>query len=363
MKNKVYNINDIFDKAYNEESLTYEEIKLLLELKDKEGINTLLNISRHLRNKYFGNKIFFYGFIYFSTFCKNNCLFCKYRKSNTLTNRYRKTNNEIMEVVYQFIDSGVHLIDLTMGEDPYYHINADAFRFFTDLVEKIKNETSTAIMVSPGVVSQEILQELAHAGIDWYACYQETHNRKLFKYLRPFQDYNLRLNAKILAAQLGLLIEEGILTGVGESFDDIIMSMKVMKQIKAHQVRVMSFIPQKGTPMEKIASPERTRELKIIAVLRILFPTRLIPASLDIDGIKGIEKRLEAGANVITSLILPNSGLLGVSNPTLNINDGGRTVKNILPILDRLELRAADQEEYLEWIRREKIQLCKDNQG
>ncbi len=72
-------------------------------------------------------------------------------------------------------------------------------------------------MLSPGVVSGEALQQFAAAGADWYACYQETHNRALFARLRLHQSFDERLQAKRLARRYGMLVEEGILKGVGET--------------------------------------------------------------------------------------------------------------------------------------------------
>ena len=46
-------------------------------------------------------------------------------------------------------------------------------------------------------------------------------------------------------------------------------------------------------------------ELLTIAVMRLAMPDRLIPASLDVDGIRGLERRLQAGANVVTSIVPP----------------------------------------------------------
>ncbi len=74
----------------------------------------------------------------------------------------------------------------------------------------------------------------------------------------------------------------------------------------------------------------------MIAVMRLLFPDRLIPASLDIDGVAGLQARLNAGANVVTSLIPPRLGLAGVAQSTRDIDDGYRTVAGILPLLEQI---------------------------
>jgi methylornithine synthase len=43
-----------------------------------------------------------------------------YRRSNLSLARYRKTDAEIMETAHSPVESGVHLLDLTMGEDPAF---------------------------------------------------------------------------------------------------------------------------------------------------------------------------------------------------------------------------------------------------
>ncbi|WP_028052235.1 methylornithine synthase PylB [Carboxydothermus ferrireducens] len=347
-------VDIILEKAMYEEELTSDEIKYLLLLSEKDDIAKMFRVARFLRYKYFKNKIFYYGFLYFSTFCRNNCNFCLYRKSNQIVQRYRKDKKEILEISEQLIASGVHLIDFTMGEDPYYLLNDENLEELMNLFKEIKTKFNIPLMVSPGVVSEKILDNFKIAGVNWYACYQETHNKKLYQKLRINQSFNERMEKKFYAKKIGLLIEEGILVGVGETVDDIINSFENMKILDADQVRVMSFIPQRNTPMENWISPQRIWELKIIAVMRLLFPDRLIPASLDVDGFSGLKDRLAAGANVITSIIPPRKGLKGVSNSELDIDDGKRSTDFITPFLMKHNLCPANKEEYEAWLLKRK---------
>jgi methylornithine synthase len=125
----------------------------------------------------------------------------------------------------------------------------------------------------------------------------------------------------------------------------------------------MSFNPQNGTPMAGRRSPLRLRELLIIAVLRLVFPDRLIPASLDIDGRGYLKERLDAGANVVTSLIPPALGFAGVSQAILDIDEGNRTLGGIRPILDAAGLHLAGADEYINWVREEKKKLRPQDLG
>jgi len=343
-------LDNVLSNAKSGDHLSSDEIRFLLELKDKKDINKLFRTARELRQQYFDDTIFLYGFVYFSTWCQNNCSFCFYRKSNSVATRYRKPNREIIEIARQLFESGVHLIDLTMGEDPFYYQNSQSFLELAEFVKEIKSETGLPVMVSPGVIPNNVLKALAQAGADWYACYQETHNRLLFHQLRVQQDYDERLIRKMEARRLGLLIEEGILTGIGDLPSDIVSSVQAMRLIGAHQVRVMSFIPQLGTPLQRLPRPPTGRELIITSVLRLLFPDRLIPASLDVEGVKGLRSRLDAGANVVTSLVPPNSGLLGVAQNSLDIEEGSRTPAGVFPILMELGLRLGTRAQYESWM-------------
>jgi methylornithine synthase len=91
-------------------------------------------------------------------------------------------------------------------------------------------------------------------------------------------------------------------------------------------------------------------EMKTIAVLRLAFPDRLIPATLDVAGLTGLHSRLKAGANVVTSLVPPGFGLAGVAQNSLDIADARRSTGSILAELDRLGLESASVEEYAGWV-------------
>jgi methylornithine synthase len=208
----------------------------------------------------------------------------------------------------------------------------------------------TSVMISPGVVPDEIIDRFKEAGADIFALYQETHNRELFRKLRKDQDYDERMHAKLHARDCGMFIEEGILSGVGETPEDVADSLLTMGEIGARQVRVMSFVPQPGSPMENVRTPDRMEELKIIALMRILYPDALIPASLDVDGIAGLKDRIDAGANLITSIIPPKSGLMGVANSVMDVDEGGRTVEEASEILGSMGLRIATDKEFKEFL-------------
>jgi methylornithine synthase len=330
-----------------DQSLDKNAITDLLRTDDAGRIEGLFAAARNKRAGTTGARIFTYGFVYFSTYCRNDCAFCYFRKSNDIE-RYRKSGEEVLELSKELADSGVNLIDLTMGEDPYFH--EEGFESVFSLIRSIKKETGLPVMVSAGVVDDKIIDGFAAAGALWYALYQETHNRDLFDKLRLSQDYDERMRCKIYAGEKGLKIEEGIMSGVGESPEDIADSVLQMKLCGASQMRVMSFVPRKGSPMADVQAPDRMTELKTIAILRLLYPGALIPASLDVEGISGLKDRIDAGANLVTSIIPPKKGLSGVAKSFTDVDNGGRTVYEVSKILGSMNLRTATNDEYGEYL-------------
>ena len=119
----------------------------------------------------------------------------------------------------------------------------------------------------------------------------------------------------------------------------------------------MSMIPQKGTPLAGYPRSSPMRELMLIAIMRLVFQDRLIPASLDVEGVKGMRARLEAGANVITSLVPPDQGLAGVANHSLDIETSGRTPESVSLVLHTCDLQAAHRDDYAAWMTQRKSKI------
>jgi methylornithine synthase len=322
-----------------------------LAIEDPGQLGALMAAARQVRERHFGRDVFLYGFLYASTHCRNHCRFCLYRNGNPAAPRYRKSRTQILDLAGALADSGVHLIDLTMGEDPAVYLSDDSgFEALLETMALIRKHTALPLMASVGVVPPDILKRFAELGVEWYACYQETHTPELYARLRSGQDFDQRLKSKCLAGELGMLVEEGILTGVGERITDLRRSLTAMQTQAVDQVRAMSFVPQTGTPMAGDPPPRTATEIKLIALMRLMMPARLIPASLDIDGLSGLRQRLDAGANVVTSLVPPGEGLAGVAQSRLDIEAGRRTVTGIEETLAACDLRAATPDDYGRWV-------------
>lgn len=348
MEHTASDVRDLCRRALAGERLEEPDLAEFLAARG-DAADAVFAAAREVRARSFGDAVFLYGFVYFSTYCRNECAFCFYRADNDESPRYRKSLDEVVAICRDLAGSGVVLLDLTMGEDPAIH-DDPGYAGLLELVAAVCDVSGLPVMVSPGVVPDEVLAGLRARGADWYALYQETHSPELYERLRTGQPFAARVAARRAARRAGLLVEDGILTGIGDTEADRARSIAAMREAAWEQVRVMTFVPQAGTPLADVRPAGDEAELLTIATMRLAMPHSLIPASLDVDGIRGLERRLNAGANVVTSIVPPTVGLAGVSQADLDIDEGRRTVAGVLPHLARLGLRPATVADYRTWL-------------
>lgn len=335
-------LDGLADKVIKGFQLSDNDLRTLLSLDSKEELGKLYYAAREVRNHYFGNRVFLNCFIYFSTHCKNLCTFCYYNSKNKIR-RYRLTKDEIKEICRNLKGAGFHMVDLTMGEDPFYY---EEPKHFVELVQIVKKELGLPIMISPGVIDNTTLLKAREKGANFFALYQETYDSGLYRKLRVGQSFDGRIKARRFAKENGYCIEDGILTGVGNDIQSTIQSLKGMKSNDPDMVRVMTFLPQKGTPLSDFNDKSQLSELKILAVLRLMFPKCLIPASLDLEGIDGMVPRLNAGANIVTSILPSNSQLEGVANYDRGFEERDRDIESVIKRLESIGMRPARQAEF-----------------
>jgi len=138
-------LKDIILKLYNNNDLSDDELKLLIETDDLQAGELLRSLADEVRQKYYGKDVYLRGLIEISSFCKNDCLYCGIRRSNNNAQRYRLSHEQIMSCCENGYQLGFRTFVMQGGEDS----------FFTDdylcaIIEEIKSKFPDSVTAQSG---------------------------------------------------------------------------------------------------------------------------------------------------------------------------------------------------------------------
>lgn len=290
-------------KITTEILLNKENLKKILSTDKYDQF--LFDKARETALSIFGNKIYIRGLIEFTNYCKNGCYYCGINKNNTNIERYRLTLDEILECCHKGDKLGFKTFVLQGGEDGFYS-NAK----MVEIIKAIKKAfPNNALTLSIGEKSFETYKSFYEAGADRYLLRHETCTLEHYTKLHP-DEMSLfnRLNCLRNLKQIGFQTGCGIMVGSPyQTLDNIADDILYMYDFNPQMIGIGPFIPHKDTIFKDMPKGSVEMTLRILAIMRILLPNVLLPATTALGTLdkKGREKGIMAGANVLMPNLSP----------------------------------------------------------
>ena len=298
-------MTELVEKLYSTSDLTDAELKALIETSDPDAAELLRKRADEVCRKYYGKKVFLRGLIEISSYCKNDCLYCGIRRSNKDAERYRLDREKIMLCAESGYELGFRTFVMQGGEDSY----------FTDdmmcgiISELRKKYPDCAITLSLGERSFESYKHMKDAGADRYLLRHEAANEDLYKKLHPSElSLQNRKDCLFQLKELGYQVGAGFMVGAPfQTTDDLIADLRFLQELQPQMIGIGPFVPHHCTPFadEKGGTLELT--LRLLGILRLLFPKVLLPATTALGTIapNGRELGLQTGCNVVMPNLSP----------------------------------------------------------
>ena len=287
-------------------TLEREQMRILLESMTDEEEAFLFSQAREVCGQHYGKSVFLRGLVEFSSWCRNDCYYCGLRHSNLHAQRYRLSEEQILQCADQGYSLGFRTIVLQSGEDPFYK-DEDLCR----IVSGIKSmHPDCAVTLSVGEKSRESYQKYFDAGADRYLLRQETSDPAHYRYLHP-EPLTIEDRKRCLQdlKEIGFQTGCGIMVGSpGQTMEQVLDDLYYMAGFQPHMVGIGPFIPHKDTPFAKQLPGTVTDTLRLLAVIRLMLPSVLLPATTALGTIdpQGREKGILAGANVVMPNLSPS---------------------------------------------------------
>jgi biotin synthase len=277
---------------------------LLATLGDGEA-ELLYARAREVRERYYGKDVYLRGLIEFTSHCRNDCLYCGLRRSNARAERYRLSEEQILACCDQGYELDFRTFVLQGGEDVAYTDDV-----LCDLVRKIRaRHPDCAVTLSIGERPRESYERLFEAGAERYLLRQETSNPWHYGRLHP-AELSIANRKRCLSdlKDIGYQVGCGIMVGSPyQTWDFVVEDLRYMAELQPEMVGIGPFIPHKDTPFARFPAGRLEDTLHLLAVIRLMLPDVLLPATTALGTIdpRGRELGLLAGANVVMPNLSP----------------------------------------------------------
>ena len=282
------------------------ELKALIETDELDGL--LYSEADRVRRESYGTDVYIRGLIEFTNYCKNNCYYCGIRRDNRAAERYRLTRDEILACCAEGYALGFRTFVMQGGEDPYYTDDV-----MCGIIADIRARyPDCAITLSIGEKPRESYQAYFDAGANRYLLRHETADSAHYARLHP-SDMSLDNRKRCLfdLKEIGYQVGSGFMVGSPyQTTENLIADLRFLQTLSPDMIGIGPYITHENTPFADEKSGGLELTLRMLAILRLMFPYALLPSTTALGTIHplGRELGLKAGANVV----MPNLSPVGV---------------------------------------------------
>lgn len=296
-------MQDIIKKLESTQNATDSELYQIISNDDVNQV--LYNYGDKVRRLNYGTDVYIRGLIEFSNVCQNDCYYCGIRKSNSNVDRYFLNKREILECCELGHTLGYRTFVLQSGESSLY---SDIE--ICDIVYSIKEKyPDCAITLSIGEKSKESYKQYYNSGAERYLLRHETANNQHYSRLHPStMSLDNRKQCLFNLKEIGYQVGSGFMVGSPyQTTENLIEDLRFLQILQPDMIGIGTYITHKDTPLKNFPTGNLDLTLKMISILRLMFPYALIPSTTALGTISpiGRELGLKAGANVVMPNLSP----------------------------------------------------------
>ena len=300
-------IASLIDKLAQERDLPDQELLELITTTDSTANELLAARADKMRQQYYGKKVYIRGLIEFTNYCKNNCYYCGIRAGNGQAQRYRLTKEQILDCCAEGYRLGFRTFVLQGGEDPYYTDER-----ICDIVAAIRAQhPDCAITLSIGEKERASYQAYFDAGANRYLLRHETATPEHYAQLHP-ATMSLANRKRCLfdLKEIGYQVGSGFMVGSPyQTPANLLADLRFLQELEPDMIGIGPYITHDQTPFASKESGTAEQTLRLLSILRLMFPYALLPATTALGTIhpNGRELGLKAGGNVVKPNLSPVS--------------------------------------------------------
>lgn len=284
-------INEIFERCKENKAISKYEARYLL---DYDDMTPLLNYSSFFKAN-FKKEIITYSrkiFINITNLCRDFCSYCTYRKNPFESSAIMMKPVEVMNLANigkKYRCTEALIVAGEKPEDRYKEAKewlkqlgfTSLVEYVSDISEKIVKETGLLPHSNLGNITKEEMKILKVHNVSLGLMLESSSERLIQKDMAheyaPSKNPKNRLEVIKNAGRMKIPLTTGLLIGIGETKEEIINDIFLLKQINSEfgniqEIILQNFQPKIKTRMQDFPSPTKDYFLKIVSLARLIMP-------------------------------------------------------------------------------------------
>ena len=295
----------VIEKLAQEHNLPDGELLKLITSTEADTNQLLAAAADKIRQQYYGKKVYIRGLIEFTNYCKNNCYYCGIRAGNSHAQRYRLSKEQILDCCAEGYKLGFRTFVLQGGEDPYFTDER-----ICEIVAAIRQQhPDCAITLSIGEKEKASYQAYFEAGANRYLLRHETADAEHFaKLLAACLSLANRKRCLFDLKEIGYQVGSGFMVGSPyQTPQNLLADLRFLQELQPDMIGIGPYITHEQTPFAEQKSGTAEQTLRLLSMLRLMFPYALLPSTTALGTIhpNGRELGLKAGGNVVMPNLSP----------------------------------------------------------
>lgn len=282
-----------------------DDAELAFLIESEAAAEPLARAADTVRRRIYGDRVFIRGLIEFTSYCKNDCYYCGIRCSNRQAERFRLTPEQIYSCCEEGYRLGFRTFVMQGGEDPYFTDDR-----ICEIVSSISHRyPDCAVTLSIGEKSFESYKAFREAGAKRFLLRHETADHDHYRKLHPdtLSSEN-RQRCLFDLKKLGYQVGSGFMVGSPyQTTENLLHDLRFLQKLDPDMIGIGPFITHKQTPFANFENGSVELTLRLLSILRLMFPHALIPATTALGTLAedGRERGLRSGANVVMPNLSP----------------------------------------------------------
>lgn len=282
-------ISEVLSRCVEGKSISKTEAFLLLK---SENTHQILQTANSIRDKFKPGPITYSPkvFINLINLCRDTCSYCTYKKEPTDDSLSMMSRDQVLSIVQRGKMTKCTEALIVTGERPEARYSqakewlkslghASIVDYIRDVSEMVLRKTGLLPHTNAGCLTKKEMSSLKDTNVSLGLMLESSSERLLRKgmphEMAPSKNPKLRTKTIQNAGELRIPMTTGLLVGIGETPEEMIDSLFVIKEIQSkfghlQEVIMQNFSPKANTAMVEIDRPSHSYFIKCVAVARLV---------------------------------------------------------------------------------------------